>query len=107
MAAAGNVVATAVVEDFDRDYPPQTWHHIVAVFDGTNPSSDRIKFFVDGAPVTTNIIGAPPTTLGLMGEENVNLGSNTTTLAGALDEFMLFDRALTATEAAQLFAISP
>lgn len=84
-----------------------SWHHVTATLQhgGTSPAT---KLYVDGALVFTgapfvgNITNSEPFTIGA--RYNVFMGVPDQYFTGAIDEVELFQRALTPSEVASLFA---
>ena len=82
-------------------YNDGQWHHLVAVRDDTESALPTL--FIDGAKVTdtgtfTESLSAPPSA-----RIGARIGSSTG-YQGLLDEFVIWDRALTDTEAVALFS---
>ena len=84
----------------DSLIPPNTWTHIAMTYDGTN-----IKMFVNALNVYDARCGSSPEVIAV-GDEDFRVGSTGGDTPGAgsenfngrIDEVMLFDRALSATE---------
>ncbi|MBI5877317.1 MAG: LamG domain-containing protein [Chloroflexi bacterium] len=73
------------------------WHHVAFVFDGAaSANADRIKFYVDGSLVATNIVGQIPPALSLS-LPVLQLG---TTFPGKMDEVRINTVARSATDIA-------
>ena len=83
-----------------NSYNDGNWHHVVAVFSGSS-----IALYVDGvAPSTSTDNGG---TLGsFTNSNNVRLGrdADSNYISGSLDEVRIYSRALSATEASDLYA---
>lgn len=88
-------------------YGDGTWRHFVWVCDNINTTTNW-RLYVNGASVTltyltlgtvTSIANAEPLTLG-----GFTTSNQTARLNGALDDVRIYNRALTATEAAQIYA---
>jgi hypothetical protein len=82
------------------------WHHVVAVYDGTQATNDgKAKLYIDGINVTLTHDGpAIPSTL------NSNIGAFKffsrdvgTGVRGYMDEVSFYNRPLTSTEISQLY----
>ncbi|MFA5911840.1 MAG: LamG domain-containing protein [Vicinamibacterales bacterium] len=78
------------------------WHHLVFVFDRSN-ATKRIIVYIDGIERNSNALVdydlddfGHPFKIGLFATANYN--------AGSIDEFRIYDRALTAAEALYLYA---
>ncbi|KKN18647.1 hypothetical protein LCGC14_0953620 [marine sediment metagenome] len=85
---------------------PDTWFHIVAVYNGSAGASDRAKIYVNATLPTQAITGTIPTTVI---HSNADLrfgrfgGSLTRHFNGTIDEVGFWNRSLTAAEVTQLF----
>jgi uncharacterized protein DUF1549/uncharacterized protein DUF1553/concanavalin A-like lectin/glucanase superfamily protein/cytochrome c len=85
--------------------PVKQWHHVAVVFDGTKAWEDRIHIFVDGKAEKLKFnqrnfflfFGSPGNTLKIGAG-----GGPSYRFRGALDEVLLYDRALDADEIAIL-----
>jgi len=76
-----------------------TWAYVAVVYDGTLAAADRIKFYVNGKPVTTTITGTIPTTIRNSTANAVFGRASSTAVAlytGTIDEPKLYLSALTA-----------
>ncbi|MBX9581411.1 MAG: DUF1553 domain-containing protein [Gemmataceae bacterium] len=91
------VVTTAAIQ-------PDAWTHITATYDGSGRAAG-VKVYLDGEPAALDVIrdkltrditygGEPDLAIGFRFRDNGFKG-------GAVDEFKVYDRALTAAEAAQ------
>jgi hypothetical protein len=75
---------------FDKD-----WHHIVCTYDGSN-----VRLYIDGAftgtanAITGNLVSTT---------NNLVIGADSGTWNGSLDDFRIYNRALTATEIQALY----
>jgi hypothetical protein len=82
------------------------WKHYTIVFDGTGvANADRLKIYVDGAAVTVDFIGTIPAAT-ITSTDVVTIGvSSALTLnsQAVIDDARIYSRALTATEASQLY----
>jgi hypothetical protein len=81
------------------------WHFIAAVYD---PSTPAMKIYVDGALNGTNTVN-PPLSL-YNGTQNVNMGRKSDASGyfnGALDDVRIYNRALSASEIAQIYNYNP
>ena len=78
------------------------WHHVVGVYDG-----NQILLYVDGVLDASKNVGSMniDTWRALRIGENWELGNSF--FGGTLDEVRIYDRALTADDVAQLFALVP
>tara|TARA_A100000172_G_scaffold75387_1_gene58146 strand:+ start:1055 stop:1846 length:792 start_codon:yes stop_codon:yes gene_type:complete len=79
-----------------------SWHHLVGVFNGST-----MTIYLDGSVPTQSGIGSsiPSSTLST-GGSNPHIGSktdNTSELEGKMDDFSIFNAALTATEVANIY----
>jgi hypothetical protein len=91
------------------------WHHVVMVFDGTQTgSSNRLKGYVDGNPVSISPSGVPAVAnlygssffIGAAGNCEATgagscVGGNT---RGSVDDVRIYNRPLSAAEVAELYA---
>jgi len=91
------------------EIPGGEWHHMAFSYDESRGDGQKVKFYIDGKEVAVGLIqgegnGGPI----LDTDENLRImahratGANTRS-AGLVDEVMLFDRALTATEVQQIY----
>jgi hypothetical protein len=85
------------------------WHHYCIIFDGIQlPSTNIVSYYVDGVVVNKM---TDPSYVGM----NTVIGTNTTStlgnrqsqyyFTGWLDDFRIYNRALSSNEVAQLYAI--
>jgi hypothetical protein len=85
------------------------WHHYCIIFDGTQlPATNIVSYYVDGVVVNKM---TDPSYVGM----NTIIGTNTTStlgnrqsqyyFTGWLDDFRIYNRALSSNEVAQLFAV--
>lgn len=87
-----------------------TWHHVVAVWDGTSGAAvaaAQFSIYVDGAAAATGSItvGTPPNAP-LTGLGNTKIGRHdawAVDFNGSLDEIAIWTRPLSATDATQVF----
>lgn len=101
-SAANKLVAcsTAALSD-------NRWYHVAIVYDATLAQASRTSIYVDGVSQTM----AVPTNTGTLAaghsiNTNAEIGEDTPwgdTFVGKLDEFMVFNSALTGTEVANLY----
>lgn len=85
-----------------------TWYHATVVYDGALTNTERVKFFLNGSPLTTTTAGTIPTTL-TPTTERVTIGDFpglNRYWPGALDEIKLYNRALTQMEIAADYSAS-
>ena len=87
---------------FKTTFTAGKWHHIVVVYDGSQPQDQRIRGYVNGqldfvGPETAATLGNLSTAL-ILGRHLSNR------LNARLDDFRLYRRALSAIEVGQLFA---
>ena len=93
---AGDDVRTPSVTFSSGNVLDGNWHHVVATFD-FQKSSNNAVFYVDGATASTITVpvkgsfSAPGTTMGIGAYSNGQL-----TWPGQLDQFICYNRALTA-----------
>jgi Concanavalin A-like lectin/glucanases superfamily len=95
------------VADPDSTYGVKTWRQITLVYDGTLAMASRVKFYADGAlsftaPETSASIAQPMT------EPDLAVGclplvGPAQAMVGSIDEVVLWNRALGATEVASWF----
>ena len=91
-----------------------TWHHVVCVFDGTQPiANDRIKIYIDNVDEALTVNGSLPTSTydftlegtnptWYLGQNGYSLGADE--LRGKLDEYAIYsDVALTALQVNELY----
>ncbi len=90
----------AGAHDIKGDIPLKKWLHLVGTYDG-----DTVILYVDGKQANKySIKGGPLKKGGLMlGIGDRSDGCDCDTIQGYLDEFRIYDRALTANEAANNF----
>jgi hypothetical protein len=74
------------------DWKPESWHHIVAVWDAQGPSESLVGLFIDGKSVEDR---ATTTLAPAWGPEKITIGANgaqanTPRLAGLLDDVNVF-----------------
>lgn len=84
------------------------WHHLVMVYDGTQTgNTERLKAYVDGKEQALAYNGTIPYTLGGM-NDNFAIGSDSVGGSfytnGLIDDVRVYDKALTAKEAQDLFS---
>jgi hypothetical protein len=83
------------------------WHHYTMVFDGTQTgNANRLKLYIDGVSRTLSFPGAsiPATTPTIAGAGFLGYDQqNNTFLNGSMDEVRMYNRALSATEVANLY----
>ena len=88
--------------------PAGRWDQLVMVFNGTQPATNRVRFFQNGNPLNVVVWGADNipdhisslATDTIIGGENVSVGL----FHGALDDIRIYNRALPSDEIQQLFA---
>jgi hypothetical protein len=83
------------------------WHHLVAVFDGSaTGNANRLKAYLDGSPVSLSYTATIPSAIGA--PSSLWMGRTFTTInqfsSGRIDDYRLWDVALNATDAADLYA---
>lgn len=81
------------------------WHHLVAIYNKANAAEGETALYIDGAPVTP--AGAPmlsdnTNNFGLHQLFVFSRGGDLEFNAGEIDELLIYDRALTPAEIAQL-----
>ncbi len=78
-----------------------TWYYFTVVYDGTQSNANRVKIYLNGTQLTTNITGTLPTTLN-PSTAAVSIGNfpglSRYWEGGSIDELKLYDRVLTQTE---------
>lgn len=86
------------------------WHHVVVTFDGTQTgNAQRLKCYVDGSGVALSIPYSLPDSLGggapaiLIGARHVT-GTPGDFFSGQIDDVRIYNRALSPTDVAQLYA---
>ena len=89
--------AGGVGRDFATTFVPGTWHHFVVTYDAGN-----VRLFADGLPDDGTINGAIPSSL-TQGTSPLYLGQSIYT--GSVGEALFFDRALTASEVADVYCV--
>ncbi len=97
----GNV---AFLNGFSSVAPAQTWHHLAVTLDGARPPNERVQIFLNGAPLTLSLTGQIPDTIPDLSNIPLLLGASDSVFDGAMDEVMIFDRALTSAEISALVA---
>ena len=85
-----------------------TWHHLVATLDFTRASANA-KLYLDGALVVTQSQPIQASFTGgtsnfILGARNSSSSTANNPLRGRLDQFAVFDRALSAAEITQLYS---
>lgn len=89
--------------DYSGSIGATAWHHVIMVFDGSEAASaDRIKVYVDGAGVSVSAMGTIDTTSADLSSQDAVIGAATSAFDGNLDEFRIYDIALSAAQAATL-----
>lgn len=90
------------------------WQHVAMVFDGTQPSSDRVKLYVNGAlhgtyshPVSQIRDLNSPLTIGSLNADYTGGGSSTISYDGWLDDVRIYRQALSASEITNLTGAFP
>ena len=89
------------VDTTNADIPTNAWTHVIAVYDGSQTASNRVRIFINGVQATTSVGGTIPPTLYDAGTNPVAIGDFlglSRRFSGAIDEAKIFGRALTATE---------
>lgn len=92
--------ASNYVETAANTWTSGGWHHIVVVYDGTQPAANRVIIYIDGAAVATTVNGTIPA-VGLNAASPLVIGDFNglnRTWNGNIDHFKLFNRALSAVE---------
>jgi hypothetical protein len=79
-----------------------TWHHLVGVYNGST-----LTIYLDGSVPTQSVIGTavPSSTVSTAGS-NPHIGSktdNSASIPGKMDDFSIFNAALTATEVTNIY----
>jgi len=89
------------------------WQHVALVYDGSQPSSDRVTLYVDGEAFGTYAHSAGqirdlsgPVTLGAL-NPNYNPGGGYVSYDGWLDGIRIYRRPLSASEVSGLYGITP
>ena len=79
-----------------------TWHHLAGVYDGSS-----LTIYLDGTAPTQSAIGtAVPSSTVSTGGQSPHIGSKTddsSEFTGSMDDFAIFDDALTATEVSNIY----
>mgnify|MGYP000320634467 CR=1 FL=1 len=84
--------------------PKGSWTHVTGVYDGSASSSDRLKFYINGALVSSTLSGTPPTTIPTLGGDlylgwyQANYWFN-----GLMDQTLFYDKALSASEISTIY----
>lgn len=93
-AYAGTRYSSSIKDD--------TWHHLVGVYNGST-----MTIYLDGSvPTQSNIGTAVPSSTVSTGGNNPHIGSqidNTLEVKGKMDDFSIFNAALTATEVTNIY----
>ena len=83
------------------------WHHIAAVFDGSQAgNATRMVIYVDAQPVTLTFGGSIPAITADLAGVDAYIGRTALTLDGELDDFRLYSVALTNLDVSDLMARS-
>jgi len=83
---------------------PDSWHHLAATFPPGETQSDKILLYLDGALLeSTNVAGVFKTVN--TGDKEAYIGRNTGggRHNGSIDEFRIYERALTSSEINQIY----
>ncbi|MBN1422578.1 MAG: prolyl oligopeptidase family serine peptidase [Planctomycetes bacterium] len=84
------------------DFPPGTWHHVAATFDGSTA-----RMYVDGGEIASMAAPGPIGTAGIApGFIGADKGTESF-FAGAIDDVRIYGRALAAEEVRALFEEAP
>jgi hypothetical protein len=100
VAGSATDPASNYVETAANTWATGGWHHIVAVYDGTQSAANRVNIYIDGVAVATTVTGTIPPT-GLNAASPLKIGDFNglnRTWNGGIDHFKLFNRALSAVE---------
>jgi hypothetical protein len=100
VAGSASDPASNYIETAPSTWATGGWHHIVAVYDGTQSAANRVSIYIDGVAVATTVTGTIPTT-GLNAASPLKIGDFNglnRTWNGSIDHFKLFNRALSAVE---------
>ena len=83
---------------------PNTWHHVVMVFDGTQTGNEnRLKLYVNNVQQSLTFSGTIPVSTPTVGA-NLSIGAyQTYYFPGSIDDVRVYNRALTAAEVLQLY----
>jgi hypothetical protein len=94
--------------DYSTVVSAQTWFHLALVFDGSGATNaDRWKLYINGAPQTLTYSGTIGSTWPAAGSQAVAVGRGVNPAAtrwnGALDDWRIWQRALSAQEIDELY----
>jgi hypothetical protein len=91
--------------DYSTAIAAGNWHHVVVVFDGSQTgNANRLVVYVDGVPVALAFVGViPATTTDLFGND-ATIGLSSSSFDGKIDDFRIYDDALTQAEVQALAA---
>jgi hypothetical protein len=82
--------------DYSAVISAETWYRIIVVYDGGEAASgDRFKVYVDATEQTLAEVGTIPTSTADMSGGTTRLGYTSDALDGRLDNFTIWDKALT------------
>ncbi len=81
-----------------------TWHHIAAVFDGTQTGDDKVKIYYDGSPLALTYSGTGMFTAALSGSVDVILSRSSLTVDGRMDEVRIWNIALDASAISSIYS---
>ena len=83
--------------DYSTAITAGQWHHVAWVFDGSGAANaDRLKCYVDAAPVTLTYSGvAVPAAMGDLTGADATIGATAASFDGMLDSFAIFTDPLT------------
>ena len=89
---------------------PDTWYHVVYVYDSSRPFGEEFNFYLDGSIMVTSYLyytptGASDLFIGAVGSAYADgmTGTENTLFHGAIDQLMIWDRPLSETEVIELY----
>ncbi len=75
------------------------WHHVAVVFDGSQAGNiNRLRIYVDGAPITLTFVGTIPTTTADLSGVDATIGAALNSFNGKLFDFQIHNVPLTRDE---------
>jgi hypothetical protein len=99
----GNVAYGAL--DYSAVISALQWHHVIVVFDGSLVgNSERLKVYVDGIQVSLAFTGSIPAATSNLSGSDASIGFTSGSFDGKLDDFRIYNVALTEAEVQALAA---
>lgn len=105
----GNGTGNPVLYVFNQTLPTSGWHHYVMVYSNSAGTGNRVKMYYNGAEMTLTSAAADASTSPFATDIGVRIGNDNdgtaaTAWKGDVDDVRIYNRAMTAAEAAAIYS---